>query len=139
MATSENTSDTRIDQAVEDRVRRLESQGVDAKDIHVDSPLRGTVEETRATGTSQLGRPLGRAAGGLVAGILLGALAGGAIGAAVDLFVPVLLLGAIAGALLGALNALYSRLPMSSKAFDADGARAARVSVHEQNRSDSDR
>lgn len=121
----------RVDHAVEDRVRELESGGVDAKDIAVVSPLRGTVEETRRTGTSQLSRPLGRAAFGVLAGVFLGALAGAAVGSVVDLFVPILVLGAVAGALLGGLNGLYARLPMSSKAFDADGASAARIEIHE--------
>ncbi len=128
--TSRSSHDQGVDHAVEDRIRDLESQGVDAKDIHVHNPNRGTVEETVRTGTSQLGRPLGRALGGLIAGVVVGSLVGAAIGAVVDLLVPVLLLGAIAGALLGGLNALYARLPMSSTAFDADGADAARIEVH---------
>lgn len=125
-----SSHDHGVDHAVENRVRDLESQGVDAKDIHVHNPNRGTVEETLRTGTSQLGRPLGRALGGLFAGVVVGSLLGAAAGAIVDLLVPVLLLGAIAGALLGGLNALYARLPMSSTAFDADGADAARIEIH---------
>lgn len=114
---------------VKELVRDLESSGVDADRITVETDMAGTMEETLQTGTIQLARPLRRAGRGLVIGLVVGAVVGATVGQTSSRpFAWILMLG-IAGALVTALSALYSGLSMSSTAYDADGSHRATIRI----------